>query len=321
MRIYADRFHVGAPTHVGPLTVFPIWSESSCSQDFATPATGGVAIRELAEPRVSTLTISNRSATGILVPEGAILDGGWQTRVVSRSRFVAANTSRQIPVNCVERGRWQGDGEHRPDGRAPISVVASLRGIAPQGRTARDRQEEVWEKVSRLERHYGSRRTNNLLDIMADEELNADSQRRAAARGQRPARTLDPRLVAEIERIGSSPLPGQSGVMIGVAGHPVAVEVLGNPVAFAAAFPELLRAALLDAATVEWRPTPGRNARAFAEEVLFTPVNLTALSSSSQSFGGHSDLADIRAIAPVQGTGSSFHTAVINRRHELALAA
>ena len=320
MRTYADRFHVGAGTHVGPLTIFPIWSESSCEQEFAAPSTGGVAIRELAEPRVNTLTIANRSETGILVPEGAILDGGWQTRVVSRSRFVAPGTSRQIPVNCVERGRWQGDGEHRPDGRAPISVIASLRGIAPRGRDAGDRQHEVWEKVSRLERHYGSRRTNNLLDIMADEDLNQDTFRRHRA-GLRQQRTLDPRLVAELDRVASNPLPGQSGVMIGVAGHPVALEILGNPVAFADAFPELLRAALLDAATVEWRPTPGRNARAFAEEIMFTPVDLTSLSASSQSFGGHSELADIRAIAPVKGASGSFHTAVINRRHELALAA
>ena len=317
MRTYADRFHVGDGTTIGPLTIFPIWSESQQSVDFQIPAESNMAVKEVETPTVETLKVSNTSNQGLLIPEGTILDGGMQTRVATRDIFVPRGVSRRLDVRCVERGRWNGETEHAVDGRAPISVVAALRGI---GVLAGESQENVWNRVSRLERHYGSRSTNSLLDIMADEGVNTRAQRERRDRGTHEKR-IDPRVIFEISQFSKKALPGQQGVMVGVAGHPVVLEIHGSPEAFAAQYASILNAITLDANTVEFAPTSGRNARAFAEEILYTPLSVTRMSGNSQSFQGVGSLSDIRSIASVIGGAVPFHTAVINRKHELALAA
>ena len=317
MRTYADRFHVGDGTTIGPLTIFPIWSESQQRLDFQIPAETNMAVNEVDIPTVETLKVTNKTRQGLLIPEGTILDGGMQTRVATRDIYVPRGISRRLDVRCVERGRWNGETEHAVDGRAPISVVAALRGIGVQGDES---QEHVWNRVSRLERHYGSRSTNSLLDIMSDEGVNTRSNRVRQDRNNHQRR-IDPRVIFEISQFSKKPLPGQQGVMVGVAGHPVALEIHGNPDVFAAQYASILQAITLDANMLEFAPTSGRNARAFAEEILYTPLNVTRMSGNSQSFAGVGSLSDIRSIASVIGGAVPFHTAVINRKHELALAA
>jgi hypothetical protein len=317
LRTYADRFHIGDGTTIGPLTIFPIWSESQQKIEFQIPAETNMAVKEVETPTVETLKVSNTSSQGLLIPEGTILDGGMQTRVATRDIFVPRGVSRRLDVRCVERGRWNGETEHAVDGRAPISVVAALRGI---GVLAGESQEHVWNRVSRLERHYGSRSTNSLLDIMDDEGVNVRRGRERRDSGTHQKR-IDPRFIFELSQFSQKPLPGQQGVMVGVAGHPLVLEIHGNPDAFAAQYSSILNAITLDANTVDFAPTSGRNARAFAEEILYTPINATRVSGNSQSFTGVGSLSDIRSIASVIGGAVPFHTAVINRKHELALAA
>lgn len=317
MRTYADRFHIGDATTIGPLTIFPIWSESQQEIAFQIPAETNMAVSEAPSPTVESLRVKNTSGNGLLIPEGTILDGGMQTRVALRDIFVPRGSSRPLDVRCVERGRWNGETAHAVDGRAPISVVAALRGI---GSVGTESQEHVWNRVSRLERHYGSRQTNSLLDIMDDEGVNTRAQRERQDRRSHQKR-IDPRIIFELSQFSKKPLPGQQGVMVGVAGHPVVLEIHGSPEAFAAQYTSILNAITLDANTVDFAPTSGRNARSFAEEILYTPLEVTRVSGNSQSFQGVGSLSDIRTIASVTGGAVPFHTAVINRKHELALAA
>ncbi len=317
MRTYADRFHIGDATTIGPLTIFPIWSESQQSISFQTPAETNLAVKEADTPTVESLKVSNTSGVGLLIPEGTILDGGMQTRVAMRDVYVSRGSRRSIEVRCVERGRWSGETVHAVDGRAPISVVAALRGI---GEFPAASQDEVWNRVNRLERHYGSRSTNSLLDIMADEGVNVRQNRERHDRNSHQRR-IDPRIIFELSQFSKKPLPGQQGVMVGVAGHPVVLEIHGNPEAFAAQYTSILNAITLDANTLEFAPTSGRNARAFAEEILYTPLDVKRMNGITQTFAGVGSLSDIRSIASVSGGAVPFHTTVINRKHELALAA
>ena len=316
MTTYVHPFHIGRGTTIGPLTIFPIWSEVQQQMPFQMPAETNLAVLEEKRPTVQSLRVENTSSQGLLIPEGTILDGGMQTRVAIRDIFVGRGESVNLDVRCVERGRWNGDREHAVDGRAPISVVAALRGIGLHNYAS---QEDVWNRVSRLENHYGSRSTNSLLDIMTDEGVNTRRTReRRDTRNHR--RLIDPSIVSEITEFSRKPLPGQQGVMIGVAGHPVVLEIMGNPEAFANQYESILNAITLDASTLEYKPTSGRRARAFAAEILSTPIEVTDESSNSLSFAGASQLTDIRSIASIDGGAVPFHTAVINRKHELALA-
>jgi hypothetical protein len=55
---------------------------------------------------VPFLGVKNDGAKPILIPEGEILIGAKQNRVVNLTVLVAAKTTFKLPVSCVEQGRW-----------------------------------------------------------------------------------------------------------------------------------------------------------------------------------------------------------------------
>ena len=99
----------------------------------------------------------------------------------------------------------------------------------------------------------------------------------------------------------------------------VALELHGNPDVLSRQLQSMLNAILLDANTVEWRPTHGQKARDFAEEIMYTPVGVVRASASSQGFAGVGESADIRTIATAR-TAATLHMSVINNKHQVALA-
>lgn len=320
MRTFLERFHVGSGTTVGPVTVFPVWSEEEPFGGFTIPRPSNVQVAEQGRARVDQLQIQNGAREAILIAEGTIFDGGLQTRVVASDILLGAGASAGLDVRCVEQGRWhQGDrDQHVVDGRAPISVVAALRGLGNRG----DAQSKVWRRVSQLQRSYGDSPTGSLLDLMAKEELNSRIDRRETAKARLgQARVIDPRMVREVKRLASKVLPGQTGVMIGIGGVPIALELHANPDLLKAQLRQLLGAALLDGVAITAMPTPGRLARRFAEEILSTPLSPLGINATSTTYEGVERHAHIRGIVANNNPARSLHVSVLNARHELALAA
>ena len=287
----------------------------------SSPREGNIQVTELDEPSVARLQVCNPNRGGLLIPEGTILDGGRQTRVVVQDTFVRGGSTRSIDVRCVEQGRWGGGNDHAVDGRAPVSVIAALRGIGLNPGAAAN-QDEVWQRVHRLENHFGSRETNSLLDIMQEQGLNERANRRIVGQVRSEGithRRVNSQILQEVRRIAARALPGQAGVLIGMGGEPVALELHGNPDVFARQIQAVLNAILLDANTVEWRPTHGQKARDFAEETMYTPVEVFRASTTSTGFQGAGDTADIRTLASARSS-ATLHMSVLNRKHEVALA-
>lgn len=234
--------HVGRPAHRGALTLFPVWSGTAVASRGYALATGAVEVGERAgSPVVSQIVVTNPTARPALVLDGDLLEGGLQHRVAQRSVMVAAHTSYVLDVLCVQAGRWQGTGAHRTTGRrAPAQVRAAL--VAGQ--------QEVWRRVDGYGERFGRDDTNSLLAV-ADR---ADQRARALVGGLRP-------------------LPGQCGLLVGLAGQPLLLEVLDSPRTLAALWRPLLRSVALDALDAPAVPTPGRRARRFADRLQQAPLH------------------------------------------------
>ncbi|TQM08966.1 hypothetical protein FB558_4706 [Pseudonocardia kunmingensis] len=108
---------------------------------------------------------------------------------------------------------------------------------------------------------------------------------------------------------GLQPLPFQSGVMIGVGGWPVLLEVYDSPLTLAQVWDALLHAAAVDTVGMPAVTTPGRRARRFAREVTSVPLNA----------GGRGATADTR-VSALGWRGRAVQTVAINLRHELVTA-
>ena len=318
MRVMLDRFHVGSPTEIGPLTVFPIWSEAPVTDDVrVTPRTASVKVEELSEPRVPVLSVSNGLRSPVLLTEGTLLHGGHQTRVLERDVLLQPNQRAEVAVSCVEQGRWNGGQHHDIAGRVPLSIIAALRetgaGTADSARRS-ERQSRVWSDVQRFSTRYGHSATASLRELMdGDSRVDRDDEQAIRDAKRR-------KLVAQLQMFAANPLPGQSGIMVGAIGQPISMEIITNPREFAANMEALLAAIAVDVADLPQEPTPLRRALRFADHAMNAPLEMTWEDQSGYSFGLRTDRMSIHSLNG-RDENAMLHSLLLSTRHDLMLAA
>ena len=298
------QIHLGSPTHVLGLTVFPVWTDQPLPRRAPVAALPRKAvITELSDgPSVGHLLVNNPTTATLLLVEGLLVAGGWQHRVLTHSHLVGAHSGTIVDVRCVEHGRWGGADRHGVDRRrAPLSVRGALRGIhrdhphAPRGAGAqRASQGEVWSRVDRYQDLHGPSPTSSLLDVL-------DLTHRGS----------DPIIVP-------APLPGQRGVLIGVGGHPALLEVFDHPRTLARQLAPIIEGVLVDTIDRPRIATSGRRARTFAAAAGRQTL-APAGDAGSGLIAEHRDqLIDVRSVT--HRDGSVVHTAAVNVRHDLVAA-
>jgi hypothetical protein len=229
--------HLGRPIVRGALTVFPIWNGRAVANPGYDLTTTNLTVEERAgAPVVEELVVTNAGRRAALVLEGELLEGGQQHRVAARSTIIPPGEAQVLEVRCVEENRWSGGRRHTRTGRrAPMSVRS-----APM-------QNATWQRVRHLEvLHESGGATHFLGDALRNTDESAT------------------RLVGDLK-----PLPFQTGVLIGVGGYPMHLEVFDSPKTLANVLPALLHAAAVDALTAEPLTTTGVRARRFVDQVRF----------------------------------------------------
>ena len=103
---------IGEPLHHHNLTLFPLlWpnsQESSYTLLQQAIEAGEAVVEEVNEAgSVPNLLLNNKGHRPVLIPEGDILMGAKQNRVVNVTVLVAPLTKFTVPVSCVEQGRWR----------------------------------------------------------------------------------------------------------------------------------------------------------------------------------------------------------------------
>jgi len=317
MRIYSDRIHIGSPTHVGPLTVFPVWSEHRSKHEHIAYQPEGFDISELSQANVETLEVRNTSDHAVLIPQGTLISGGLQTRVLEREVLVESGQYEELAVRCVEAGRWGEPEDAAFDGRVPAPIIAVLRGIGPESRI-NDRQQEVWSRVSRYEFQHGRRNTGSFQSIrdQVKDDLQSAKDQAEANRINR-SQAMIRQLSNQVEALARTPLPGQNGILIGLSGQPIHLEVFGSEASFRAQVSSLLNAALVDIPFATEEPTPLRRAIRFAEAVMDEPMTFD---SSGHLMRARTSRIDSQCLVPDSMDLASIHMSVINPRHELVVA-
>lgn len=256
----SEKFHVGQGQYDGnALTVFPVWLESAPIEGYCWKSSHINVGENAAGANVNNLTVSNHGHRPHIVLEGDIFEGGRQNRVLTRSLVLTRGEEREVPVACVEEGRWHGTGRHTGGRRrASMSVRYGVTGTmaridleryldADAGSQA---QQEVWQRIRQHEGTRGVTEGHSLTESMdrVDRE--------------------DYLTYGDDQRV----LPGQRGVMIGVGGHIVAAEFFGNVDGLTARFESIISAARYEAMGAPQKRTPSWQARAFAEQLERTPV-------------------------------------------------
>ena len=238
-----QRAAVGRPiTRLG-ISLFPVYLPANDLPEIATGSNSGLVIGELPASTVPFIEVTNPTKRPVLIPEGEQLVGGLQDRVLNASVLVAPSTHLNIPVSCLEQGRW---GDRREFGRgrafAPRRTRraknASVADSVHHGRSRRSDQAAVWSAIDRELAHLGvdsrTRAVRDTEQFLRRDRQRAHTIRRLARRG---------------------PLPGQCGVAITHGRRVVAIEVFGNHDLLVPHWEGLVRAHLLERPTANGHPS------------------------------------------------------------------
>tara|TARA_B100001123_G_C15239719_1_gene998628 strand:- start:515 stop:1417 length:903 start_codon:yes stop_codon:yes gene_type:complete len=134
---------------------------------------GNVRVKEIDHlGSVPTLLLENKSLEPVFILDGEHLSGAKQNRTVNLSILVPADTTMEIPVSCVEQGRWAYTSEYFfSEGELHFDRGRRLRArnIAKSLKAANSRQadqDEIWDTISAKEAMMQSHsRTQSMSNI------------------------------------------------------------------------------------------------------------------------------------------------------------
>ena len=238
----ADRLVPGTVQTAGSLVVLPLLLDPSVpaglraagsAQTLTTAlARGDAEILELdGGGSVPTLKVSNGGSLPLLLLDGEELVGAKQNRVLNTSVLVPAHAELEVPVSCVERGRW----------RYATRAFAS-RGRSMPARMKRDKMKRVSSSLE-LRRRYD-----------ADQgQIWRDVDQYAGTRGVRSVTgALGDVFDADREALGDArkrfhPERGQIGLAAWLDGELLGVEILFGADIFAESFGRIVHAYVSEA--------------------------------------------------------------------------
>jgi hypothetical protein len=184
-----------------------------------------------AEGRVPELAFENTSAEKILLVDGDELVGAKQNRILNLSILVGAGRKLEIPVSCVEQGRWRyREREFSTAGRALFAKARARKAsqVTESMSTTRGRaanQSQIWADVA-----------DKLTFFQADSDTTSMSD-------AYDARKMDVEAYVGAFR----PTRRQVGAVVLIDGRAAGIEVFDSSSAFARYFPKLVRSYALDA--------------------------------------------------------------------------
>lgn len=167
--------------------------ESKCGEGEAGPGSGkAFHVEEVsASGSVPTLVARNPTAFDYLLLAGQIVRGGKQNRGINADILIRAHSSAEIPVTCVEQGRWSRNAQSHfhHGGMEPLSVrSAKMREVHASrraGTAVRANQQAVWSEIASMERSLGAESVSH--DVLASIEHSkaARAHRLAASQAMR----------------------------------------------------------------------------------------------------------------------------------------
>ena len=269
------EFTIVDPAISGKLTVFPI-VDGTVARDYmllSHAVEKGVArVTEQSKGgHVPIIVIENSGKTALLGIQGEEYVGAKQNRTLNVSVLAGAGKT-EIPVTCVEQGRWRYDRgddfvagmyespEIRSDKLRELAKRAKVRGMPMMEKLKAD-QGAVWGSVGRvLAMHSVSSDSAALHDVYKSGKI---------------SKTID-------EILDGIELPeGTRGAVVAAGGKMVGADIFEDPEVFAAMWPRLARSYAMTAMRAKGKP-PSMEA---AETFINQPAGSDWVASPSPGLG------------------------------------
>jgi hypothetical protein len=226
---FARQIKVGRPRKHGNLTLYPILIEDVRVPDVDLTLDEAMerellSIRELDPPEVNRVRLVSKAKEPILVMGGEMLAGAKQDRIVGDDMIVPPRADLEIPVFCVEHGRWVAKSESF--GSAKFLATRDVR----VARASAD-QGEVWSKVAEAQERLAAPSETGALRSLQDSAIVQDRIK--------PYRRALAEFPGEVAKA--------RGVVACVGDEIIAADLFASRAIFAQLWPKLLDSYITDA--------------------------------------------------------------------------
>jgi hypothetical protein len=212
-----EEVRYGDPLSFKGLSLVPLFTVRAAPFDYVlvarAVAAGTFVIEEVGRGTVPTLRVVNKGDRPVLLIDGEHLVGVKQNRVLNTTMLVPEKTALDIPVSCVERGRWSAPRDAaRPAspylfvGTRAAQAEAVTASVRDSGVYASD-QSMIWARVEGT--------LSSLSAVSPTSAMHAAYEQRAGDLGE---------YLAHLRW-----QPGQTGVVAGVGGRIVCADLFDRP--------------------------------------------------------------------------------------------
>ena len=137
-----------------------------------------VKVNELTdEGVVSRVEVHNESEFNLLILDGEAIKGAKQNRIAEKSVIIPPYSSEVIPVNCVEKNRWNytESAEFSKSDFVLNPKIRETKANLMKNQLEASIQSEVWSQIDNLSEKLDSRSyTNDLGEILEKSRFSAD---------------------------------------------------------------------------------------------------------------------------------------------------
>jgi len=231
---------LGSPQRLEHLVVFPLLNRDPVELPYTllsdAVGAGTVRVTEVRQGQVPTLGVENLGEQAVLVLDGEQLIGAKQNRTTNRSILLPGKSETEIPVSCMEQGRWRftsreftASPDHAPSKvrrqARDVEVAHVMRRVAAAPEVLAASQAGVWNEIRNLSTNLGVRSDTSALDEAYE------------------ARRIDLRDWAK----AFPEVDGQMGLLALTPKGPVGLDIIGGQALYARVHKRLLNGYLMDA--------------------------------------------------------------------------
>lgn len=283
---------LGDPQEFGPIEVWPLHAP----QQRLTGVSWGLETLEVTEaldPDPNLLHVTNAGSDPVFLPMGFLMGGIQQTRMIAEDLVIPFGVGREIPVLCVEAGRFGAMQDAWAAGRAPLSVMTAGSCLAEPY----SRQEAVWESVRHQENRSGLRPTHSLEDVMTVDRRTQATQRQVDEAVTKTFTAAD----------------DQTGIVATAGGQPILMEMFGDTNLLRAYSPDLIRAIAFDVDGYEPFPCTPERILDFLNDMSKVKFQCTSKRGSGTQINGAHGRVQLHGLWV--GKRTYVHVMATNSRH------
>lgn len=228
---YLATLKLAEPVRHGRLAMYPLLAEKDFTPDYLilaeALAAGHCQVEEVSEGgRINRLLFVNRGHLPVLLLDGDVLVGARQNRVLDFTLLAPAKAKTELPVSCVEQGRWsyRGGRGFRASAQACYASLRALKAASRRGHGGESVQSAIWREISAKTTRLGAHSaTQDMTSVYTTHEEVLED------------------LAAEFH-----PLPGQVGAGFTLDGSILGMDAFDSAATFAGCLTRLVRGYALE---------------------------------------------------------------------------